>query len=205
MLALAAAAVCSALSAAVPQIRYTSAAPFDAAGKRVESVWKKADTCIRFIEVIKMNVALDQSEAQLLFDDKNLYASLTGFFDPKFARGDRKNSISKSNNFEFLVKPEGGFEFHAMVDDFGRTYFAVNKGETKTSGASVAVDKGEKRWTANLTIPFAALGVAAPKGDLKARVGIFRQNVFLICNNIGRNMIGMAQSKGFASSARMII
>ena len=177
MLALSAAAASLALSAAVPEIRYTSAAPFDAGGKRVESAWKKADTCVRFIEVRTMNVALDQSEAQLLFDDKNLYVSMTGFFDPKFVRGDRKNGISRCNNFEFLVKPEGGFEFHAIVDDFGRTYIAVNKGETKTSGASVAVDKGEKRWTANLTIPFAALGVAAPKGDSKARVGIFRQNI----------------------------
>ena len=79
MLALSLAVVCSVLSAAIPEIRYTTAAPFDAEGKRVESVWKKADTCVRFVTVKTMDVAIDQSEAQLLFDDKNLYVSMTGF------------------------------------------------------------------------------------------------------------------------------
>ena len=93
MLALSLAVVCSVLSAAIPEIRYTAAAPF---GNRVESAWKKADTCVRFVTVKTMDVAIDQSEAQLLFDDKNLYASMTGFFDPKFARGDRKNSMGRT-------------------------------------------------------------------------------------------------------------
>ncbi|MBQ2631989.1 MAG: hypothetical protein IJG13_20120, partial [Kiritimatiellae bacterium] len=53
------------VSSAVPEIRYTTAAPFDAEGKRVESVWKKADTCVRFVTVKTMDVAIDQSEAQL--------------------------------------------------------------------------------------------------------------------------------------------
>ena len=176
-LSLAVAAASLALSAAIPEIRHTSVAPFDGAGRRVAAAWSKADTCIRFVEVIKMDVALDQSEARLLFDDRNLYVSMTGFFDPKYARGDSSKPIFGSNNFEFKFKPEGGAEFHAVVDEFGRTYFAVNRGETTTSGASASVEKGERSWTANLSIPFSALGISAPKDDLKARVGIFRRNV----------------------------
>ena len=57
MLALSAAAVSSALSAAVPAIRYTAEAPFDAEGKRIESVWKNADTCVRFVEIVLSSTA----------------------------------------------------------------------------------------------------------------------------------------------------
>ena len=177
MLAVASTALAASLSAAVPEIRFAGAAPFDAAGKRVESVWKNADTCVRFIEVRTMDVALDQSEAQLLFDDKNLYVSMTGFYDPKFKRGSREKPLFNSNHFEFLVKPEGGASFHAAVDEFGRTYFARDKSELNDSGVSAGIEAGERKWTANLAIPFKALGVDAPKGDMKAQVGIFRHNV----------------------------
>ena len=60
MLAFFLAAATTALSAAVPEIRYTTAAPFDAGGKRIESAWKKADTCVRFVTVKTMDVAIDQ-------------------------------------------------------------------------------------------------------------------------------------------------
>ena len=161
MLALSAVAVSSALSAAVPAIRHTDAAPFDAAGKRVESVWKKADTCIRFVEVNTMDVALDQSEAQFLFDDKNIYASLTGFYSAKIEKGDRSKTIGGVNNFELLVKIGDGSSFHAIVDEFGRTLFEKDKSEVRDTGAVVNVEKGKASadrafWRVNLTVPFAA-------------------------------------------------
>ena len=182
MTMIAAAMVAATLSAEVPQIRYTDDAPFDSAGKRVESVWKKADTCIRFVEVNTMDVAIDQSEAQFLFDGKNIYASLTGFYSAKIEKGDRSKTIGNVNNFELLVKIGDGSSFHAMVDEFGRTFFEKDKSEVRDTGAVVNVEKGKASadrafWRANLTIPFAAFGAAAPKGDAKARVGIFRQNI----------------------------
>ena len=161
----------------IPEIRFTAEAPFDAGGKRVESSWKRADTCVRFVTVEKSDVATDPSEARFLFDDANLYATLTGFFDAKFERGSREKSMGAGNNFELLVKPEGGATFHVIVDEFGRTYFAKDKSEVRDSGAAVSIEKGKGRWTANVTIPFVAFGIAAPAERLKARVGVFRQNV----------------------------
>ena len=67
---------------------------------------------------------------------------MTGFFDPKYERGDRKNSMGKSNNFEFMVKPDGGSIFHVIVDEFGRTYFAKDKNATHDSGASAKAVTG---------------------------------------------------------------
>ncbi len=181
-LSMVAAAFCPALFADVPQIRYTSAAPFDAEGRRVESVWSKADTCIRFVEVNTMDVALDQSEAQLLFDDSNLYASLVGFYDAKMEKGDPTKGRSSSNNFELFVKIGDGASFHAIVDEFGRTYFAKDKNELNDCGAKANVEKGKAPdgrgcWRANLAIPFKAFDAAAPRGDARARVGVFRMNI----------------------------
>ncbi len=36
----------------LPAFCYTAEAPFDAEGKRIESVWKNADTCVRFVEIV---------------------------------------------------------------------------------------------------------------------------------------------------------
>ena len=88
----------------VPMIRFASGAPYKD-GKCVEAVWTKADVCTRFVEVIKNDVALDQSEARILFDERNLYVALKGSFDPQYDRGDAKKGMGSVNNFEFLLKP----------------------------------------------------------------------------------------------------
>ena len=146
-----AAVLCAAFAFAdVPNIRFTAEAPFDADGRRVESVWKGADTCVRFVKVVTMDAAIDQSEAQLLFDDRNLYVSLTGFFNPKYARGLGKDkSQGAVNNFEFLIRPDGMGEVHVIVDEFARLYVARNKSQVHDSGVVARIDKGKGRWTAN--------------------------------------------------------
>ena len=165
------------IASSASEIRFTADVPFGDDGRRIETVWKKADTCVRFVTVNTADVALYQSEAQLLFDDRNVYVSLTGFFDKEFECSDRNKPLDESNNFEFMIKPEGGSEIHVIVDEFARRYVARDRAEVQDAGVVVHVDKGDGCWTANLTIPFASLGASAPSDDLKAKVGIFRQNV----------------------------
>ena len=148
---LALAAACGAVE--VPQIRYTSDAPFDAEGNRVESVWKNADTCVRFVEVVTMDVALDQSEAQLLFDDRNLYASLTGFFDPKLDHGSREKPLFSGNNFEFFFKLGDSPSIQVAVDEFGRLYVAKDNLDVQDSGVKASATRGKGRWCAPTGAP----------------------------------------------------
>ena len=160
----------------VPMIRFASGAPYKD-GKCVEAVWTKADVCTRFVEVIKNDVALDQSEARILFDERNLYVALKGSFDPQYDRGDAKKSIGSVNNFEFFLRPPAGEYLHVMVDEFGRLYVAKGKAEARDAGVTASVAKGKGFWTANLTIPLKTAGMSAPTTDTTVKVGVFRWNI----------------------------
>ena len=160
----------------VPMIRFASGMPFKN-GKCVEAVWAKADVCTRFVEVNKNDVALDQSEARILFDERNLYVAVKGLFDPQYDRGNVKKSIGSVNNFEFFLKPPAGEYLHVIVDEFGRLYVGKDKTEARDAGVMASVAKGKGFWTANLTISLKVLGMSAPTADTTVKVGVFRWNI----------------------------
>ena len=161
----------------VASIRYCASAPFDAKGNRVETQWKTADSCVRFVTVRTSDVAVDQSEAQLLFDEKNLYVSLKGYYDSKYEFGDVAKSIGAGNNFDFQIKIGDGAIFQVIVDEFARAKFSKNRVQVLDGGAKVAVEKKKGCWTANITIPLSAMDITAPEGETAAKVAIFRQNI----------------------------
>ena len=164
-----------------PQIRFTAEAPF-ADGKCVEKVWTRADACVRFVEVNTSNVALDPTEAKLLFDERNLYVSITGWNDAQYDFGRIEKGMGSVNNFEFFIKPAEDY-VHVIVDEFGRLYVGKGKNESRGHGVAVTVEKGFEKdgkrayWTANLTIPLAFVGIAAPTDDLPLKFDVFRCNV----------------------------
>ena len=160
----------------VPMIRFAAESPFKD-GKCVEAVWSKADVCGRFVEVNKNDVSLDQSEARILFDERNLYVALKGNFDPQYDRGDVRKGMSSVNNFEFLLKPPADEYLHVIVDEFGRLYVAKGKTEARDAGVTASVAKGKGFWTANLTIPLKTAGMSAPTVDTAVKVGVFRWNI----------------------------
>ena len=170
------------VTAETPQIRFTAEAPFRD-GRRVASAWAKADTCVRFVEVNTSNVALDPSEAKLLFDEKNLYVALTGWYDGQYDLGKVEKGMGAVNNFEFFFKAAGDY-LHVIVDEFGRLYVAKGKNKTESHGVVATVAKTGAKvgvssayWTADLTIPLALAGLsAAPTDDRAVRFGVFRAN-----------------------------
>ena len=54
-------------------------------------------------------------------------------------------------------------------DEFGRLYVAKDNLDIEDSGVKASAKSGKGRWTANLTIPFAALGVRPEAGLSKRR------------------------------------
>ena len=62
----------------LPQIRKTVQIPFYSNGKRIEAVWKQADTLTGFVNPLKASVEPFTTRAQMLYDDNNLYLSLGG-------------------------------------------------------------------------------------------------------------------------------
>ena len=160
----------------VPEIRYTAERPFAADGGRIEAVWKKADVCTRFLEVIKNDVAVDQTEARLLFDDENLYVTMKGWFDPAYDRG--RPGSSEENNFEVFVRPVGESSYlQVIAKEFGDVEVLRSGSEVKAHKVTLKTERAKGCWTADIVIPFATVGVAAPKDDLNVKVGLFRGNI----------------------------
>ena len=164
------------VNAEIPQIRFTVEAPFRD-GNRVESVWTKADVCTRFLEVIRNEVALDQSEVRILFDARNLYVTMKGFFDPACERG--RPDLSESNAFEFFIRPEGCADhLQVVASEFSELYVARTGAQIRDHGVTQTVERGKGFWITDLTIPLATIGLsAAPTDDLRAKVGLFRHNI----------------------------
>lgn len=168
-------------TAETPRIRFTAEAPFRD-GRRVASAWAKADTCVRFVEVNTSNVALDPSEAQMLFDEKNLYVALTGWYDGQYDLGRIEKGMGGVNNFEFFFEA-ADVCLHVIVDEFGRLYVAKGKEQTESHGVVATVAKtaaaagASAYWTANLTIPLSLVGLpSAPAEDRAVRFDVFRAN-----------------------------
>lgn len=160
----------------VPEIRYTEVPPFKD-GRVVESVWARADVCTRFLEVIKNDVARNQTEVRMLFDEHNIYVTFKGFFDPQFDRGNPRDGMSKVNNFELFIKIPSLEYVHVMMSEFGGVYVGRGKTQLRDSGVTVTTEKDNGYWTANITVPFKTVGCPSPKGDLAVKVGLFRWNV----------------------------
>ncbi len=174
---LAAACALTAASAAPVAIRHTDVAPF-MDGVRVESAWAKADTMVRFVTCRSLDVALDQSEVQALFDEKNLYVSAKGRFDPDQLNDDATLGLFNGDNFELFVKTEGAATYRQVCAGAReQVYAGIGRAEAKDSGVTCRVQRGKGVWIANVTIPMSFLGISAPVGTLPARFCAMRHNV----------------------------
>lgn len=184
-----AAAACSAAS-----VRFTADRPFDADGKRVESAWKAADRMVRFTTPASFNVAVDQSEVQVLFDDENIYLSAKGWYDADAVR--LTDELKRKNLFEFFVQADTAKERYVQVrvrqngesDSYEFDQGVKRKHERSTGVRVFAYDlpaekkgprAGLSAWRANAVIPFKLLGSPSPKSDRSARIGVMRHNVAL--------------------------
>ena len=144
MIVLAAALVLPAAQGAPVAIRYTDSAPFKD-GKRVEAAWAKADTMTRFVTCRSLDVALDQSEVQALFDEKNLYVSAKGRFDPKQRNDDASLGLFGGDNFELFVKTEGASAYRQVCAGVKeQVYTGIGRVEAKDSGVTCRV---QRQWS----------------------------------------------------------
>ena len=161
----------------LPRFRFTKSAPF-ANGKIISAKWKNTDTLHGFVEARGIySIASAQTTVQGLFDEKNLYLTIRGSFDPRFRNERKDKGLFSSNNFEIFFQPqEGGHYIQLAVDDKGRLYTAYGREETKFSGTKTSVTKGKNFWIANLVIPFADLKMAVPKADQIVRFCVMRTN-----------------------------
>ena len=168
---------------ATPVVRFSSDASFNG-----------ADTMIRFTTPVTFDVAVDQSEVQAVFDEKNLYLSARGWYDGKTVR--LTDELKRKNLFEFFVQADVADPRYVQVrvrenGEFDSYEFdqGVKRKCERETGIRVSVDelpaekagphKGLVSWRANAVIPFKILGSSTPKTDRAARLGVMRHNVSL--------------------------
>lgn len=164
----------------LPQIRKTVQIPFYSNGKRIEAVWKQADTLTGFVNPLKASVEPFTTRAQMLYDDNNLYLSLGGWSRPAW-KADRniKRSLFKDNNFEFFIQPDPAKNvyYQIAVSENGQLHTGVNRNKTELPGIRKSIVSGKDHWYANLTIPLPAIGLKAPAQAQTVRFNVCRYNI----------------------------
>ena len=165
------------------RIRKTELRPF-ADGRRIEDVWRRADVFGGFVVPEKLDVALDRSEVQMLYDEAKLYVSCKGFFDKKYANRPVDARLFRDNNFElFFACAKGAARYRQFAfSEGGLTYFGEfadgGKRELRRpSTFAFDVEEGDGCWAANMEIPLAALGVENIREGMELAVQIARNNV----------------------------
>ncbi len=181
---------------ASPEIRFTAESPLSE-GIIQTDVWKKADVLSGFAIPGKFSVETSRTECSLLFDDRNLYLFMKGFFIPSAQSADKKeNELFSDNHFEFFLMPDGkkGEYLHYAVSRGRGVYLSINReGRTEKldpKSVKTFVKKDWNCWQAVAVIPFSVLKMKAPVDELKVRFNLCRSNFDL--------PVGKAESSSFA-------
>ncbi len=154
----------TAVNKMVPEIRYSSGTPV-IEGKENEAAWKNADVLTGFTEPKSLNIARDQSEVRVLFDDKNIYFNLKALESSKDPVECKKDvNVFAADNFEIFIQPDvdSAVYYQIAVSPCGNTYAARNRSTAWTPEIKVKTDIGKGFWSANLSIPLSDLGISAP-------------------------------------------
>ena len=164
------------------KIRKVSTAPF-LDGQRVESVWEKADTLCGFVVPGTMDAAIDDADVQFLYDDKNVYVSLKGYFKKGHARRPVDRRLFRDNCFEVFFsdsKTSGEFAQFAFSQE-GLIYYGDcvdgAKRELKCpQGLSLKVIERDGCTTFNLTLPIETLCIGKSLDNKKVALFVARRN-----------------------------
>ena len=116
-------------AADVVQIRKVNRVPFYSNGKRIEAVWKNADTVTGLVNPKNAIVEFSPTKAQMLYDENNLYVSMIANYHPPFrAPRNPDASLWGDNNFELFLMADGAPEyFQIAVSENGGLYRAIGK------------------------------------------------------------------------------
>ena len=155
----------------VVTIPYDTAAPV-IDGKLDPEEWKNAAVILAKNLGGRMRFAEKTGEIYLRYDDANLYIGFHAPDDPE-PLGKIKNrdgNVNEDAAFEFVCKPapDKNRVFQVMLSNIN-TVFDIMNGDAGWNGLTktAAARDGATGWSAEAALPFAALGVPAPKsGDV---------------------------------------
>ncbi|MBR6586343.1 MAG: hypothetical protein IKK82_02880, partial [Kiritimatiellae bacterium] len=164
-------------------IRRASSSPFED-GKRVESVWSRADTLSGFVVPGCMDAAIDDAAVQFLYDDDFLYVSLRGYFQKGCAKRPVDRRLFRDNNFEIFLSPskEGKtFRQFAFSQD-GLVYYGdCNDGAKRElrrpEELGLKILESDGCTTFNVKLPASSVGLDGIRDGGKIAIFVARRNL----------------------------
>jgi hypothetical protein len=149
-------------------------------GQLAEEVWKTAPATEPFLYLGTHTPAGKQSRARLAYDESHLYVAVEAEEpDLKAVRGGMRprdaEETWQDDGVEILLAPAlGSAEYYHFIFNFsGAQYDALMGGKGLATAWNpspdwqVAVAQGTDRWTAEVAIPFRAVGAETPlRGEL---------------------------------------
>ena len=164
------------------RVRKVAEVPFTG-GRRVERLWSRADTLSDFVVPGSLDVAIDRTEAQLLYDDSFLYVSLKGFFNKGCANRPSDTRLFRDSNFELFIsesKTAGNFRQFA-VSQGGLVYCGVFSDGAKSElprpeGMQADIVEEDGCTTFNVRLPLKSLGLGPVKDGRRFALFVARSN-----------------------------
>jgi len=162
----------------IPTIRYVSAAPV-MDGKLNDSAWEKADILTGFTVPGDMNIARDQSEARIVFDEKRIYIGLKAYESTTNLMVYKGKNVFDSESFEIFIQPDPGKDtyYQVAVSVGGDIYTGEMSSPAWKPDIEVKTALEGNAWTVELAVPFADMKMAAPPAGEEKKIR------FNICRN----------------------
>lgn len=167
------------LLADVPMVQVGRGPAPEIDGALDEATWKAAAQLLPFLKIDREGLADTRTRALACYDDNSLYV---GFHcdEPAIQRlvahnKTRDSALWHDDCVEVLVDlPDGSGYAHVIVNTLGVTYEAKNHERSWNPKIRAAVQKAEGSWSAELAIPWKALG-GRPKAGETWRMNFCRE------------------------------
>ncbi|OQA85725.1 MAG: hypothetical protein BWY31_01755 [Lentisphaerae bacterium ADurb.Bin242] len=145
-------------------------------GNSDKEVWKNATVVEGFKTMSSNSPADPRTVVKFLYDDKNLYLAVTAMEpspDKMVSRCSKQDELVwQDNSIELFFAPPAvdGRCVHIVFNALGTLYDTVSLSPpdndlSYSSGAVVKTRVGGDRWTAEIAIPFSALGLQPKPGE----------------------------------------
>ena len=194
---------------ALPVLRTSQAPAVD--GKLDEACWQNADKIGGFVDYLSNTVLEQPTFVAAACDEKHLYLAYvclqrnTSSLVAECRKHD--GPVWRDDSVEFFVTPPASSEtfYQIIVNAAGVTYDAGGSKQTKWNPALRAqVVKGDRFWTVEMAIPFAAFPGAAPRPGEEWRVNFTRARLHFGTQTIGVWRFADGKNNDITRFGRMI-
>jgi hypothetical protein len=141
-------------------------------GRLDDAVWNKAAGLDGFVTIYDGEKALSDTQARIFYDDKNLYIGITCQYQE-----DALPPVSEKVDLLISPEPYTPYYTHLGVTAFGSDNVLVQNlgpGKVQRDRWSISTSRDKGSWSAEIAIPFTALGEDPPEDGALWHLNLIR-------------------------------